>query len=295
MVQKASGAVLTGMTTRCAVLGSPIEHSLSPDLHRAGYAALGLTDWEYQRHRVDAEQLAGFVAALGPDWRGLSLTMPLKEAALEFGTADELSLLAGAANTVIIEHGNDAATYRLYNTDVGGLVDALNAAGLTTIRTATILGSGATARSAMISVARMGARRVQLVARRVEHARATLAGTAQAVGVELQVFGWPGLADPDTVADAGVPPADVVISTVVAGAADSVAAAVGRAAPVIFDVIYDPWPTELAQQARRADRTVINGLDLLVHQAVGQLELMTGRRVSPGVLLRAGRARLNAP
>lgn len=293
------------MTTRCAVLGSPIEHSLSPDLHRAAYAALGLTDWEYQRHRVEAGDLRGFIEALDLSWRGLSLTMPLKEPALELGAPDELSLLAGAANTMIIDHSGVTSRRRLYNTDVGGLIDAFRAVGVIAIESATILGSGATARSAMISVARMGARHVHLVARRVTHARQALTPTANALGLELRIWGWPGQPDPDAEAQGTesasgvditrtqVPAGDVVVSTAVAGAADPIAAAVTRAAPVIFDVVYDPWPTELARIAHREGRTVINGLDLLGHQAVAQVELMTGRKVSAEILLQAGRAKLN--
>lgn len=290
-------------TTRCAVLGSPIEHSLSPVLHRAGYAALGLDDWEYQRHQVDESQLPGFVAGLDDSWRGLSLTMPLKRAALALGEPDPLCLLADAANTLIVDRSGRSPVLRLYNTDVDGLVDAFAAVTVTSIDTATILGSGATARSAMISVARMGAHRVQIVARRVAHARQSLAETARALEIELVVSGWPGQPDPsETGRDApaqtansstgAIPAADVVVSTAVAGAADPIAADVSRAAPVIFDVIYDPWPTELARVAGGAGCTVINGVDLLVHQAVGQLELMTGRRVDARVLLDAGRDEL---
>lgn len=262
------------MTVRCAVLGSPIEHSLSPALHQAAYAELGLTDWEYQRHQVDEDQLPGFVAGLDDSWRGLSLTMPLKVAALELGEPDEVSVLAGAANTLIFDQDHP----RAYNTDVPGLVSAFAAAGVSSIDSALVLGSGATARSAMISVAQMGARQVQIVARRVEHARQSLAPLAKQLQLDFDVAGW-----------GEITKADVIISTVVAGAADSIAEQCAAAAPVIFDVIYDPWPTALATAAEQAGCRVLNGLDLLVHQAVGQLRLMTGRDVDPAVLLAAGR------
>lgn len=263
---------------RCAVLGSPIDHSLSPALHRAAYAHLGLSDWEYQRHRVEADQLAGFVAGLDDSWRGLSLTMPLKVAALQLGEPDELSVLAEAGNTMIIESGRR----KVYNTDVGGLVSAFAAAGVDKINSATVLGSGATARSSLISAARMGAGVVRLMARRPDHARQTLAGLADRLKINLEVSAW----------GPQVPQSDVLISTVTKGATDPIAEQTASAAPVIFDVIYDPWPTALAVAAERAGRTVINGLDLLVHQAVGQLELMTGRTVPYALLLDAGRAAL---
>lgn len=261
------------MTVRCAVLGSPIEHSLSPALHRAAYAELGLADWEYQRHRVEADELAGFVTELDSSWRGLSLTMPLKAAALELGEPDGLTVLAGAGNTMIFDGGRRT----VHNTDVGGLVSAFAAAGVSTIGTATVLGSGATARSCLISVARMGAREIRLMARRPEHARQTLSGLAEQLGIGFDVVAW----------GERVPAGDVLISTVVGGAADPIADAVAAAAPVIFDVIYDPWPTALAAAAEQTGRTVLNGLDLLVHQAIGQIELMTGHTVPAELLHRA--------
>lgn len=267
------------ITVRCAVLGSPIDHSLSPALHRAAYAHLGLSDWEYQRHRVEADQLAGFVADLDDSWRGLSLTMPLKVVALQLGEPDELSLLAEAGNTMIIEAGRR----KVYNTDIGGLVSAFAAAGVDKIDSATVLGAGATARSSVISAARMGASRLRLMARRPDHARQTLAGLADRLKINLSVSAW----------GPQVPQSDVLISTVTRGATDPIAEQAAAAAPVIFDVIYDPWPTALAVAADRAGRTVINGLDLLVHQAVGQLELMTGRTVPYELLLDAGRAALS--
>lgn len=261
------------MTVRCAVLGSPIEHSLSPALHRAAYVELGLTDWEYQRHRVEADQLAGFVGDLDSSWRGLSLTMPLKVAALDLAEPDELAVLAGAANTMIFHRDRRTA----HNTDVGGLVAAFAAADVSEIGSATVLGSGATARSSVVSAARMGADRINVMARRPDHARNTLSELTDRLGVALDVVAW----------SAAVPPADVLISTVVGGAADPVAEGAAAAAPVIFDVIYDPWPTTLATAAEQSGRTVLNGLDLLVHQAVGQIELMTGHTIPAGVLYRA--------
>jgi hypothetical protein len=98
---------------RCAVLGSPIQHSLSPALHRAAYGYLGL-DWTYDRVEVDERGLAAFVGGLDASWRGLSLTMPLKVAVLELGNVDQLASLAGAGNTLILEGGSRT----VHNTDV---------------------------------------------------------------------------------------------------------------------------------------------------------------------------------
>jgi shikimate dehydrogenase len=260
----------------CAVLGSPIAHSLSPALHRAAYAHLGL-DWEYQRHEVVVAELAGFVAGCGPDWRGLSLTMPLKEAALELGEVDELARSAGASNTLVFA---DDGTRRLYNTDVGGLVNALTAAGVAAER-ATIIGSGATARSSLVSLARLGVTEVTVVARTPAKA-AVLVPLAERLGVRVSLQAWEEL----------VAPTDLLVSTVNAGAADDRADELAAASEAVFDVIYHPWPTPLAQAAVARDRVVLNGLDLLVHQALLQIELMTEASVPATVLYRAGHSAL---
>ncbi|MVA75934.1 shikimate dehydrogenase [Auraticoccus sp. F435] len=266
----------------CAVLGDPIEHSLSPVLHGAAYRHLGL-DWEYQRHRVDAAGLAAFVAGLDGRWRGLSLTMPLKEAVLELGEPDDVVRSVGAANTLLL---GDRPQVR--NTDVGGLQRSLRAAGATEVGTALLLGTGATARSAVAALAGLGARRLLVVARRPERA-GPLAEQAAALGADVEVLPWA-----QAVSDVSLPAADVAVSTVVAGAADELAAEVVAAAPVVFDVVYDPWPTVLAATAARAGRAVASGLDLLVHQAVLQVELMTGSTVPAEVLMSAGREAIGA-
>lgn len=262
---------------QCAVLGSPIEHSLSPVLHRAAYAYLGL-DWTYQRHRVTDADLRAFVEGCDESWRGLSLTMPLKQVALELGRADPVAELVGAANTLIF----DADGRRVYNTDVAGLVLALRAAGVDKIQSAVILANGATARSSLASLAELGCTAVQIMARTPARAE-SLRPLANRVGITLQIVAW----------DAAIPDSDVVVSTATAKAADALADDVAASAPVIFDVIYDPWPTRLAGVATATGCRVLSGLDLLVHQAVLQVELMTGASVPAEVLTAAGRAELS--
>lgn len=264
---------------RCAVLGSPVAHSLSPALHRAAYAVLGL-DWTYDRHDVGEDGLAGFVAACDASWRGLSLTMPLKVAALSLGEVDAVAARAGGANTLVFDADGRR---RVYNTDVGGLVWALRRAGVRDLPRVTILGSGATARSALLSVSRLGARSVTVVARTTARAE-PLRDLGAELGVAVLVQDW----------SAPLPPADALLNTAVAGAADPLAEAAAASAPLVFDAIYDPWPTPLAVAATTAGRTVVNGLDLLVGQALLQLELMTGSAVDAAVLYAAGRAALAA-
>lgn len=261
------------------MLGSPIAHSLSPALHRAAYAELGLDGWSYDRCEVTEQELADFVQRCDESWRGLSITMPLKVAALKLGEVDPVAALVGAANTIVFEAGGRS----VYNTDVGGLVAAVRQARPAATGRVTIVGGGATARSALVSAAQLGADRVRLVARNPTKAE-QLRPLAEALGLGLATQGW----------RESLPAADLVISTVTAGAVDDLAEEIAASAPVVFDAVYDPWPTTLATVADRAGCTVISGLDLLVGQAVLQIELMTGHRVDSALLLAAGRAELAA-
>jgi shikimate dehydrogenase len=256
---------------RCAVLGSPIEHSLSPALHRAAYAHLGL-NWTYDRVEVSEHGLASFVRGLDASWRGLSLTMPLKVAVLELGRVDPLARLAGAGNTLVLDGGERW----IYNTDVGGLIWAVRQVVAAPLPRVTILGTGATARAALIAASELGAQLVTAVARTPARADALRTLNDQ-LGIRLEVRPW----------SSQVPDADLVVSTVVSGAADGIAQAVAASAPLIVDIIYDPWPTALAMAAERAGCTVVTGFDLLIGQALLQIERMTGSSVAADVLYAA--------
>jgi shikimate dehydrogenase len=252
--------------SRAGVLGSPIGHSLSPALHRAAYAALGLQGWAYDAFDVTEDRLAGFLADLDPTWVGLSLTMPLKAAVLPLlDGASPLVEAVGAANTVLLRDGRRLGE----NTDVPGMVAALAAAGLTgpgTVAAATVLGGGATARSALAALAAVTGE-VTAYVRTPDRADA-LAASADAVGLRLAVRPW-------SAASEGLS-APLVVNTTTAGAADPLVTAVPASVGTLFEVLYDPWPTPLAAAwtARRA--IVVDGLDLLVRQAVLQVGLMTG-------------------
>ena len=257
--------------TRCAVLGFPVDHSLSPTLHRAAYAALGL-DWTYDRFAVTADQLPEFVAGLDDRWRGLSVTMPLKEAVLALGEVDPVARRAGAGNTLVFEGSHR----RVYNTDVPGLVWAVRRATTAVLPRVTVLGSGATARSALLALTELGTDTVTVVARNPAKAEGLVA-LGRDLGLEVTVRSW----------TTHLPAADLVVSTVTAGAADALAPAVAASGPLVFDIVYAPWPTVLAEAVARAGGTVLSGLDLLVGQALRQIELMTGRSVAADVLFGA--------
>ncbi|MEP9364782.1 shikimate dehydrogenase [Nocardioides sp. CN2-186] len=247
---------------RCAVLGDPIAHSLSPTLHRAGYRAAGLA-WEYDAVRVPEAGFEDFVLGLGAGWRGLSLTMPLKRRAIPLArTVTERAALAGAANTLVLE---DGAVVLADNTDLPGASAAVRERYDGPVTAATVLGGGATAASTGLALVELGARRVRLLARtpeRAAEAAAVIAAHPAAPAVEV-----------GTLADGRVD-GEVVVSTIPATAQDDALVARCADLPVVFEVIYDPWPTPLA--AAVGDRVLVSGLDLLVHQAVLQFELFTG-------------------
>lgn len=262
---------------RAAVLGHPVSHSLSPVLHRAAWAGLGLP-WEYSAVDCTSEQLAAYVDSLDDSWVGLSLTMPLKQAVLPLlDEADALVRATGAANTLLLDGGRRRGA----NTDVAGIEQALREAGAAGGTEAAVVGGGATARSAIAALRALGATRVTGYVRRAD-AGAELRATGEAVGVEVEVRPWDG------VADALVAP--VVVSTVPKGVADPLAAAVPDRPGSLLDVVYDPWPTPLAAAWSALGGAVASGLDMLLHQAVGQVRLMTGREPS----VEAMRAALDA-
>ncbi|MFE3071159.1 shikimate dehydrogenase [Streptomyces sp. NPDC059247] len=261
---------------RAAVLGSPIAHSLSPVLHRAAYAELGLDDWSYERFEVDEAALPGFFGALGEGWAGLSLTMPLKRAVIPL--LDEVSDTAAAVeavNTVVLhEDGRRTGD----NTDIPGMIAALRERGVEKVEAAAVLGAGATASSALAALARICAGPVTAYVR--SEARAEeMRGWGERLGVDVRTAAW------DDAARAFDAP--LVIATTPAGTTNALATAVPDRVGTLFDVLYDPWPTALAATWSEHGGKVVGGLDLLVHQAVLQVEQMTGVPRAPLAAMRA--------
>ncbi|KKD06099.1 shikimate dehydrogenase [Streptomyces sp. WM6386] len=260
---------------RAAVLGSPIDHSLSPVLHRAAYEELGLTHWSYDRFDVDEAALPGFVAELGPEWAGLSLTMPLKRAVIPL--LDEVSETAAsveAVNTLVFtEDGRRVGD----NTDIPGMVAALREHGIEQVDSAAILGAGATASSALAALARVCTGEVVVYVRSGARA-AEMRQWGERLDVEVRTEDW------SDAAEALHRP--LVIATTPAGTTDALAATVPERPTTLFDVLYEPWPTELAARWSMFGGAVVSGLDLLVHQAVLQVEQMTGCARAPLAAMR---------
>lgn len=304
-------ADMNGPDCRCAVLGDPISHSLSPLLHRSAYAALGLDGWRYDRVRMDADGLADFIHGLDPTWAGLSLTMPLKSAVGPMGDfRDCWSSTLGVANTAVFAQGGPANGLSLYNTDVEGIVAALLEAAdrcradedpdeLAALLEAAgqgrqdrlpdqpyggaralVIGNGNTAESAFCALKVLGAEHVDLLARNPKHCDHML-DLASRLGLpEPTVTAM----DRAEAAERALTKADIVVSTLPSGAADPLAdlfnTADGgsRMGPVLLDVVYDPRPTPLMRAfCRRPGARAISGERMLLYQAVRQVALMTER------------------
>ncbi len=255
------GQVLSRVTHRAGVLGSPIAHSLSPVLHTAAYEALGLEHWEYTAERVGDEHFLAHVASLDPSWRGLSLTMPLKEVAFDaVQSASDVAVATGAVNTLVrrADGGWDGD-----NTDVHGIAEGLAESGVRLADRAVLVGSGATARSAVAALAALGVRHVDFMVR-AQVRPATLAqATDAAMTVSRRAMGdWPEHVD-------------LVVSTVPSGGS-AAAATLPEGGRALLDVVYGGGSSPFAEAARARGYLVVPGTTMLLHQAAEQVRLMTG-------------------
>lgn len=272
--------LVTSARHRAGVRGSPIEHSLSPVLHRAAYAALGLTDWSYDRVEVRQDEFVAHVAGLDGSWRGLSLTMPLKEVAFEVvHRASEPAETVGAINTLV----RDEDDWVGHNTDIVGILEAIHAVRPEPTTAAVLIGAGATARSALAALRQLGATRVWFMVR--DGVRPQSAALADSLGLSVETLRmgqWPY-------------GADTIIGTIPArayagllGALPSAPQVAGGA--VVLDCVYGDGPSPLLGVAAESGYRCVSGLSMLAHQAAAQVELMTGRSAP----LRAMRAALAA-
>ena len=248
---------------RAAVLGYPISHSLSPTLHKRAYEILGI-DANYDAVEVSAGQLPEFLKEVAKTnstvWLGFSLTMPLKEEVLSVANeVDELAKQIRSANTLIpIANG-----WRATTTDVPGFIWALAANKVTNFKSVTIIGAGATARAAAAAVDAPGME-IKVINRNMDRIPAMKDAVKSS---NLEFLDW----------DEVALDSDLVINTTPKGAADKLEVRLDSEAGVLFESLYDPWPTKLAAKWQGK---VIDGLDLLVHQAIDQIALMTGKSIN---------------
>ena len=253
--------MLTSDAFRLEVWGDPIAHSRSPQLHVAAYEVLGLP-WSYGRRRVDDVAFAGELAGLDESWRGLSLTMPLKGVAHDAAHGlDRRAELTGAVNTLLLAGG----VRRGFNTDVGGIVRALAEEKITRLDDARIVGAGATATSALVALAELGATRIDVVARR-PGAVARLAELGRRLDIDVTATPFEASARSSVPVTIATLPGDAPVAD---AAADALAAAGG----LLLDVVYGHWPTALSAAWQRAGSPATSGLGMLLHQAVLQVRV----------------------
>ena len=247
---------------RAAVLGSPISHSLSPILHRTAYEHLGVAG-QYQAIEVTSENLAEFIANLGDTWTGFSLTMPLKEKILSIAAdVDPLAKRIKSANTLV----RIAGGWRALSTDVNGFTQSLASAGVADFTRVTILGSGATARAAAASCDGPG-RQITVIHRSPER---ELSMRETVIHAQLEFRDW------GSDLEAG----SVLINTTPACVADIYSEKLeGLVGGIYFEALYQPWPSKLLSRWRALSGFAIDGLDLLVHQGIDQVEMFTGQKV----------------
>ena len=223
---------------------------------------MGLDGWTYDRIECTADQLPGLVGGFGPEWVGVSVTMPGKFAALEF--ADERTTraeLVGAANTLL----RTSFGWRADNTDVDGVTGALGEASGHAI----IVGSGGTAPAVVVGLVELGVQRITIAARNQEKS-APVVDLVRRVGAEANWLDIDGSG-----LTAAIGEVSVVVNTIPADAAAHYAEVLS-ATPVLLDAIYDPWPTPLAAAVEARGGCVISGLQMLLNQAFAQVEQFTG-------------------
>ncbi|MEA5390115.1 shikimate dehydrogenase [Cyanobium gracile UHCC 0139] len=304
MATPQAAPTIGGGTALAGVLGDPVRHSLSPAMHNAAIAALGL-DWAYLALPVAAADLAVVLQGLEAiDCRGLNVTLPHKQAAAAL--AQELTPLArrlGAVNTLV---RRDGGGWLGANTDVEGFLAPLRALAA---REALVLGCGGSARAVVAGLVELGLDRIRVAGRdgtRLEHFLASCADWAPG----LEPLAWaPGAAgQPDPLAEA-LAAADLVVNTTPLGMAsgrdpaaaarsplDPAQVALLRPAATVYDLIYIPRPTTLLRQAGERGCRTIDGLEMLVQQGAASLRLWSGRREMPVIAMRdAALARLGDP
>lgn len=240
-----------------AVLGSPIAHSLSPLIHSLAYEYLGLTA-HYEAIEVKAGALTKFLNQT--DKNCLSLTMPLKEEAMKVtDVISDVATRISCGNTLSLNEG----VWSLTSTDVSGFDNALRMHGIDTVDSVLIIGAGATARAAIASVSAI-TKSVSVVSRNSERE----AAINKASGINVSYLPWKLT---DEINDA-----DLVINTTPNQAADFFLSGIDKPRGTLFEVLYHPWPTAISRAWSETQAQVIDGLDLLIHQAIAQVEIFSG-------------------
>ena len=240
-----------------AVLGSPINHSLSPVLHRVAYELLGLNG-SYEAIEVRSGELSSFL--LDTDKNCLSLTMPLKEEAISLASvSSEIAQRISSGNTLTLLDGN----WHLTSTDVAGFEFSLKAHQLSQLDSVVVLGAGATARAAVSYLSKVS-KKIQVVSRNSDRE----ASMNKASDIQIEYLPWESTER--------INHADLVVNTAPGDASHIFLSSIQSPRGTLFEVLYDPWPTAISQKWEDSGREVVDGLELLIHQAISQIEIFSG-------------------
>ena len=245
------------------VLGSPISHSLSPLLHNAAYKFLGV-DASYSASEVGSGNLQSFLVTDGSSLNCLSLTMPLKEEAMSIATSiSDVSRRIQSGNTL----HNVGGLWNLTSTDVEGFSQALRFNERDATGNVLILGAGATARA--VVAACNGISDTVTVVNRNPKREAAMRQAAPNLTIDF--IAWD--------AEINFDQFDLVVNTTPGDSATQFVDTIDSAHGTFFEVLYNPWPTQLLTHWRLAGGFGIDGLDLLIHQAISQVEIFTSLTV----------------
>ena len=244
-----------------AVLGSPISHSLSPQLHMSAYKHLDISG-NYGSFDVPAGSLRDFLKDKASGWTGFSLTMPLKEEVLSVAEViDPLVQRIQSGNT-LVRQGN---SWSLHSTDVGGFQSAWGYQNPSKPKSVLIVGSGATARAAAAAFDDEGTA-ISVIHRNTDREESMRASVNLC---SMKFLPWQFSND--------FYESDLIINTTPKAVLDSFAEEIShKPKGTFFDVIYNPWPTQFANAWANSGSTVISGLDLLIAQGIEQIKLFSG-------------------
>lgn len=266
---------ITGGTKLVGVIGDPVEHSRSPQMHNAAFEALGL-NYVYVPFRVRTGKLREAIEglkALGVV--GVNVTIPHKEGALELADeASEEARLIGAANTLTFKGESVIAD----NTDGRGFLMALEAAGIEVPREVLVLGAGGTARAVTVALARRGVERLTIANRTLSRAE-ELAESLRKSFPALRVNAIP--LERDALRQA-VEGSGLLVNTTSVGMRQDDPMLIDpewlHPGLAVYDVIYTPPKTKLVEEAERKGLKCAGGTDMLVFQGAISFEIWTGRR-----------------
>jgi len=271
------------VVNKVGIIGWPIEHSLSPAMHNAAFAALGMTDWYYDKMAIPPDIVGLSLRELRDHgYIGINVTVPHKEAVLRYVRADERAQLIGAANTI------DFRTNIATNTDVIGLMDDLAAHGIDVEdRNVIVLGAGGAARAAVYGLAEAGAN-LAIVNRTLEKAERLIE--------ELRVDAMPMTLD-----KAARGKVHLIVNCTSVGMHPNVDATPwDEAIPfpkgvTLYDMVYRPAVTKLMRQVEAAGGRAIGGLGMLVRQGAAAFTIWTGKEAPVDVMFQALRDELEKP